>query len=81
MLCIHRTTFYRWYDLDVEKGLDGLTDRTSEPKPIWNRIPQDRRDGLIELALDYEASSPRELAVKCTDEKCYFSQSYRLTVS
>ncbi|EBA04186.1 hypothetical protein RB2150_06783 [Rhodobacterales bacterium HTCC2150] len=28
MLCIPRTTFYRWYDLYLEGGLDGLSDRS-----------------------------------------------------
>ena len=81
MLCIPRTTFYRWYDRYVENGLDGLADRTSKPKSIWNRIPQDRRDDLIEFALEHEALSPRELAVKYTDEKRYFlseSSTYRI---
>ena len=29
MLGIPRTTFYRWYDLYVDGGLDGLADRPS----------------------------------------------------
>ena len=81
MLCIPRTTFYRWYDRYVENGLDGLADRTSKPKSIWNRIPQDRRDDLIEFALDHEDLTPRELSVKYTDEKRYFiseSSAYRI---
>lgn len=81
MLCIPRTTFYRWYDRYVENGIDGLADRTSKPKFIWNRIPQDRHDDLVEFALEHEALSPRELAVKYTDEKRYFlseSSAYRI---
>lgn len=63
MLGIPRTTFYRWYDRYVEGGLDALADRAPRPKSVWNRIPQDRRDDLIEFALEHEALTARELAV------------------
>lgn len=68
MLGIPRTTFYRWYDLYLEDGLDGLSDKPSRPGSVWNRIPDTRRDDLIEFALEHEALSTRELAVKYTDE-------------
>jgi hypothetical protein len=48
---------------------------------VWNRIPDVRRDDLIEFALEHEALSTRELAVKYTDEKRYFvseSSAYRI---
>ena len=80
MLGIPRTTFYRWYDRYVEGGLDALADRSPRPKSVWNRIPQARRDDLIEFALEHEALTTRELAVKYTDEKRYFiseSSAYR----
>ena len=69
MLGIPRSTFYRWYDLYLEDGLDGLSDKPPSPKSAWNRIPDDRRDDLIEFALQHEALTTRELAVKYTDEK------------
>ena len=81
MLGIPRTTFYRWYDRYVEGGLDALADRAPRPKSVWNRIPQGRRDDLIEFALEHEALTTRELAVKYTDEKRYFiseSSAYRI---
>jgi putative transposase len=81
MLGIARTTFYRWYDLYLESGLDGLSDKPSRPGSVWNRIPDTRRDDLIEFALEHEALSTRELAVKYTDEKRYFvseSSAYRI---
>ena len=81
MLGIPRTTFYRWYDLYLEGGLDGLSDKPSWPGSVWNRIPDTRRDNLIEFALEHEALSTRELAVKYTDEKRYFvseSSAYRI---
>ena len=81
MLGIPRMTFYRWYDLYLEGGLDGLCDKSSRPGSVWNRIPDTRRDNLIEFALEHEALSTRELAVKYTDEKRYFvseSSAYRI---
>ena len=81
MLGIPRTTFYRWYDLYLEDGLDGLSDKPSRPGSVWNRIPDTRRDDQIEFALEHEALSIRELAVKYTDEKRYFiseSSAYRI---
>ena len=81
MLCIPRSTFYRWYDLYLDGGLDALADHSPRPKSVWNRIPDVRRDDLIEFALEHEALSTRELAVKYTDEKRYFvseSSAYRI---
>ena len=81
MLGIPRTTFYRWYDRYLEEGLDGLIDKSPQPKSVWNRIPNERRDDLIEFALEHEALSTRELAIKYTDEKRYFiseSSAYRI---
>lgn len=81
MLGIPRTTFYRWYDNYLESGFDALADCSPKPKSVWNRIPEDRRDDFIEFALDYEALTTRELAVKYTDEKRYFiseSSAYRI---
>lgn len=77
MLGIPRTTFYRWYDLYLEGGFDRLADKSPCPKSVWNRIPDD----LIAFALEHEALSTRELAVKYTDEKRYFvseSSAYRI---
>ena len=81
MLGIPRSTFYRWYDLYLEDGLDGLSDKSPSPKSVWNRIPDDRRDDLIEFALEHEALTARELAVKYTDEKRNYvseSSAYRI---
>ena len=72
MLSIPRSTFYRWYDLYVDGGFDALADSSPRPRSVWNRIPDVRRDDLIEFALEHEALSTRELAVKYTDEKRYF---------
>ena len=81
MLDIPRATYYRWYDLCLGGGLDALADRSPCPKAVWNRIPQQIRDDFIEFALEHEALTSRELAVKYTDEKRYFiseSSAYRI---
>jgi hypothetical protein len=80
-LGIPRPTFYRWYDRFLTHGVEGLEDRTSAPSRVWNRIPDDVRDRIIEMALDHADLSPRELAVKFTDTESYFvseASVYRL---
>ena len=80
-LGIPSTTFYRWYDRYQAFSEAGLEDRTSGPGRVWNRIPGDIRQQIVELALDEPELSPRELAVKFTDEKSYFvseASVYRL---
>ncbi|MDP7489792.1 MAG: IS3 family transposase, partial [Arenicellales bacterium] len=80
-LGIPRTTFYRWYDRYLAFGAAGLDDRTSGPGRVWNRIPDDVREQIVDLALDEPELSPRELAVRFTDTKGYFvseASVYRL---
>ncbi len=72
MLGIPRATFYRWCDLYQTGGPEALSDRPSRPSRIWNRIPDEVRSQIIELALDEAELSPRELAVRFTDERRYF---------
>jgi hypothetical protein len=61
---------------------DGLEDQNSGPGCIWNRIPDDVRSQIIDLAfLEEPALTPRELAVTFTDSKGYFvseASVYRL---
>ena len=40
---------------------------------MWNRLTDEIRTDVIEFALEYEDLTPRELAVKYTDEKQYFA--------
>jgi transposase InsO family protein len=71
-LGIPRRTFCRWYDRYLDGGPEALADRTSAPSRVWNRIPSHIHDQIIELALEQSELSPRELAVRFTDEKRYF---------
>jgi putative transposase len=78
---IPRATFYRWYDLYQTGGPEALEDRRPQPKRVWNRIPDERREQIIQLALDEPELSPRELAVRFTDQHGYFvseASVYRL---
>ena len=69
---IARRTFCRWYDRYRDGGPEALEDRPSAPSRVWNRIPPDIHDQIIELALEQSELSPRALAVRFTDEKRYF---------
>ena len=71
-LGIPRRTFYRWYDRYLEGGPEALEDRPSAPRRVWNRIGVDIQQQIIDMALDTTDLSPRELAVRFTDEKRYF---------
>ena len=51
-LGIPATTFYRWYDRYPGFGEAGLEDRNCGPGRVWNRIPDDVRDQIVDLALD-----------------------------
>ena len=80
-LGIPPATFYRWYDLYQTAGPDALEDRTPRPCRVWNRIPDDVRGQILDLALNEPELSPRELAVRFTDTKGYFvseASVYRL---
>jgi putative transposase len=84
ILGVPRSNFYRWYDRYQQGGPEALQVRPSRPDRVWNRIPDQIRDQIIEMALESSELSPRELAVKFTDEKQYFvseASVYRLLKS
>ena len=63
-LGIPKTTFYRWYDRYLVAGADGLEDQAPMPSIVWNRIPDNIRDKLIELALACPMSVARLITRK-----------------
>lgn len=78
---IPRATFYNWYDRYQSGGFDGLENGKPVPRAVWNKVPDERRQQLLELALDEPDLSPRELAVRFTEEQRYFiceSTAYRI---
>ena len=80
-LGVPRTTFYRWYDRYLSGGVEALEDRCPKPGHVWNRIPDDIRERIVDLALEEPELSSRELAVRFTDTQSYFvseASVYRL---
>jgi transposase-like protein len=71
-LAIPRATFYRGYDAFQRGGPEALADRPSRPSRVWNRVPAEIRERIVALALEEPELSPRELAVRFTDERRYF---------
>ena len=71
-LGITRSTFYRWYDAYQRGGPEALNDHPSQPSRVWNRLPAEIREQIVALALEQPELSPRELAVRFTDERRYF---------
>ncbi|MFM9847459.1 MAG: IS3 family transposase [Hyphomicrobiaceae bacterium] len=74
-------SFYRWYDRYQSGGVEALADKSSKPSRVWNRIPDDVRQSIIDRALDEPELSPRELAARFTDTQNYFvseASVYRL---
>lgn len=78
---VPRSTFYRWYEQYQRDGIEGLEDRSSQPRQFWNRIPDTVRDQVVQIALARPELSPRELAWHITDTQGYFiseSSVYRI---
>ncbi|MFA5955591.1 IS3 family transposase [Hyphomicrobium sp.] len=74
-------SFYRWYDRYQTGGVEALADKPSKPSRVWNRIPDEVRRRIVEMALDKPELSPRELAARFTDTQNYFvseASVYRL---
>ena len=72
ILGIPSSTYYDWYARWSDGGVDALADRSPRPRSVWNRIPEKVREDVVDFALEHEDLTPRELAVKYTDEKRYF---------
>ena len=80
-LGIPKSTFYGWYERYREGGDEALVDGKPRCERIWNRIPNNVREAILELALDKPELSARELAVRYTERQGYFiseSSVYRL---
>lgn len=80
-LDVARSTFYEWYRSYGKGGFEALSNRTSGPRRIWNRIPESERKRVVETALENPEKSPRELAWHITDTQgAYISESsvYRI---
>lgn len=83
-LDIPKRTFYNWYGKYTKHGYDGLAPKKRNANSQWNRIPDQVRNEVVELALEVPELSPRELAHRMIDQKQYFiseSSVYRILKS
>ena len=83
-LDIPKRTFYNWYGKYSKHGYDGLAPKRRTANSQWNRIPDQIRNEVVELALEVPELSPRELAHRMIDQKEYFiseSSVYRILKS
>ena len=81
---LNKSTFYNWYNAYTEKGVEGLLPNKRCVNRQWNSIPQQQKNLVVKLALDYPQLSSRELAYKITDEQQVFmseSSVYRILKS
>lgn len=79
-LGIHKGTFYRWYKAYLNKA-EKMPPLVKSSRRQWNTIPEAQKNLVVEIALKYPELSPRELAVKLTDEQRVFiseSSVYRI---
>ena len=83
-LNVPRSTFYRWYQQYQEEGEVGLIDQRPNPGQVWNRIPPQVKQQVVDLALQHPDRSARQIAWLFTDEQGYFiseSSTYRILKS
>lgn len=81
---LNKSTFYNWYKAYTHYGVDGLAPSKRTSNRQWNSIPQDQKNLVVELALEYPHLSSRELAYTLTDEQQIFiseSSVYRILKS
>jgi putative transposase len=79
-LGIHKSTFYKWYRVYLQRGEKGL-EPGSRSRQQWNSIPEAQKQLVVEIALDHTELSPREIAVRITDQQRIFiseSSVYRI---
>lgn len=80
-LGIPKSTFYKWYRAYTEKGAIGLEPKAPGGRRQWNMIPQEEKNLVVSIALEYTELSPRELSCRLSDErKIFISESsvYRI---
>jgi len=78
---VPRSSFYRWYRAYTADGYEGLLPKPSQKRRFWNRIPEEERERVVEVAIEKPELSPRELAWHITDTEGWFiseSSVYRI---
>lgn len=82
-LGIHKRSFYNWYARYLEGGFDALgpQGQKGSQRRVWNKIPEQEKNQVVEIALDKPEMSSREIACYITDNnKRFISESsvYRI---
>ncbi len=80
-LAVCRSSYYRWYRKYKEEGFEGLSNSKSNPKRIWNKIPDEEKEKVVAKALELPEQSPRQIAWHITDKNGYYiseSSVYRI---
>jgi putative transposase len=80
-LDVPSSSFYRWYQKYQEDGYDGLADKRPKARRFWNRIPEEVKEQVVDLALSNPEKSCRQLAWEFVDQEQYFlseSSVYRI---
>lgn len=81
-LKIHKRTFYNWYSRYCEGGFDALgPSQKGSQRRVWNKIPEEEKNHVVETALEKPEMSSREIACYITDNnKRFISESsvYRI---
>jgi len=81
-VCVARPTVYRWYDRCLTGGPEALADKPSKPERVWNRIPDDVRAQILDLALDAPGVvSPRARRPLYRAEKLLRVRGFRLSLA
>ena len=50
-LKLNKTTFYNWYRIYSEHGYEGLARKKNARQGAWNKINDQDRDKVVEIAL------------------------------
>ncbi len=76
-LKIHKRTFYNWYALYREGGFDAPGPKSQKSvRRVWNKIPEQEKNHVVEMALEKPQISSREIACYITDNnKRFISES------
>ncbi len=67
-----------------KKGFEGLSNQKSNPKRVWNKIPEEEKEKVVAIALERSEETPRQLAWHITDRYGYYiseSSVYRILKS
>jgi len=83
-LDVPRSSFYRWYQKYQKDGYEGLADKKAGAKRIWNKIPEEVKERVVDMALSNPEKSCRQITWQFVDQEGYFlseSSVYRILKS